>query len=183
MKKIIITILIVLLCVGLGYYVANRSYVFKSEYTLNQQQYDTLARLGSTAINTLDVPVASILVYRGIIIGSGYNTVMKNTRIGEHAEINAISSAIAKSGFEKFSSLNRDSLMLITTYEPCLMCTGAIIENNITHVYVVKEKTFRQNISDEWKWLKFLISRDKTDHTYMQDSLFEMHPYYPMRNQ
>ncbi|HXD93649.1 MAG TPA: deaminase, partial [Bacteroidia bacterium] len=67
----------------------------------------------------------------------------RDTNIGGHAEINAISNTIKNIGTQNFNQLNRDSLILITTFEPCLMCRGAIIENRIKHIEFIKEKTLR----------------------------------------
>jgi len=150
----------------------------KPEKQLSRVYLDTLVNSALLALPELDVPVSAIIVYNGKIIGTGYNTVIKNKKIGEHAEINAISSAINETGFNDFKNLDRDSLIMITTFEPCLMCTGAILEYNIKNVYIAKEKSFRHNLKVEWQWLKYILLRHKINDGNIQDSLFKLHPGY-----
>ena len=99
-----------------------------------------LATLGDSALQHMDVPVASILLYNDTVIGAGYNTVVALGEAGGHAEINAISSALRSMGRERFDSLDRNNLMLVTTFEPCLMCRGAIVEYRIRNVVFLKQK-------------------------------------------
>ena len=63
---------------------------------------DTLAKLGALAADRGDVPVASILIYDNIIVGSGANDVMDANKAGGHAEINAISGALNVFGYTQF---------------------------------------------------------------------------------
>lgn len=111
---------------------------------LSKNYSEQLNALGDSAIRSLDVPVAALVVYDNEVIGMGHNTVNRNGNIGGHAEINALSDAVIKlGGLDKFNALDRDKLALITTFEPCKMCEGAIIENFITHVIVVKMKPMK----------------------------------------
>ena len=47
---------------------------------------DTLRKLGLRAIESRDVPVSAVLLYGDSIIGSGWNTVLRDTNAGGHAE-------------------------------------------------------------------------------------------------
>ena len=137
-----------------------------------------LVDLAIEALKSKEVPVSSIIMYNGRVIGKGYNTVMRDTNIGGHAEINAISDVIKSMGTSTFNALNRDSLILITTYEPCLMCRGAIIENRIKHVEFMKEKTLTHWIKNHLKALHYEMNKRKINNNTLQDSLFCLHPDY-----
>ena len=147
-----------------------------SSLTSNNQKL--LTGLALQALKANEVPVASILVYNGLVIGQGYNTVLRDTNIGGHAEINAISNAVKNMGMQKFNQLNRDSLLLITTYEPCLMCRGAIIENRIKHIEFIKEKGLTHWIKNLFKSLQYEKNKTKINNATLQDSLFCLHPNY-----
>ena len=55
-----------------------------------------LEKLGSTALESGDVPIGAVLLYDDTIIGNGYNTVLRDGNAGGHAEINAISDALTR---------------------------------------------------------------------------------------
>jgi len=79
---------------------------------------------------TGDVPVGAcvgIATDTGWIITTGHNTTLSNGEAAGHAEINAITNAIAAvGGAKKFSALDRERIVLLTSFEPCPMCAGAI---------------------------------------------------------
>lgn len=84
---------------------------------------------------TGDVPVGACVVVgtgAGRIITTGHNTTLSEGNAAGHAEINALTKAIAAVGGAKnFSAIPRDSIFLITSFEPCPMCAGAIALWNI----------------------------------------------------
>jgi tRNA(Arg) A34 adenosine deaminase TadA len=138
-----------------------------------------LVHLALNSLESRDVPVASLLIYRDKVIGKGYNTVVKNAKAGEHAEINAISKAIDSLGFQRFQTLDRDSLWLLSTYEPCMMCAGAIVIYNSQHVCFLKEKSFNHNLRHDARLMRYFLKRKTLGSNSLQDSLFYLHPDYP----
>ena len=154
------------------------SHVFSDKEKLSSSLSKELTTLAIQALKSEDVPISSVLLYGRKIIGRGYNTVLRDTNAGGHAEINAISDALKKYSRRDFSLLERDSLLLISTFEPCIMCRGAILEYNIRNVKYLKAKT-------TWHWMKedlrsdrFLWNRMNIERERLQDSLFELHPGY-----
>jgi tRNA(Arg) A34 adenosine deaminase TadA len=137
---------------------------------------DTLSRelvaLGELALLSNDVPVSAVLLYGPHVIGSGYNTVLRDGNAGGHAEINAISDAIHHMGLKRFSALSRDSLWLITSFEPCLMCRGAILEYRIDHVSFLKAKSIWNLAKEDLRSLRYEFRRRKREPEGLQDSLF-----------
>ena len=76
-----------------------------------------------------EVPIGAIVVYQNQVIGVGYNRREVDHDVTAHAEVIAIKQA---SQFLKSWRLNDCSLYV--TVEPCLMCTGAILQSRIAEV-------------------------------------------------
>jgi len=138
-----------------------------------------LERLGDAAITTLDVPVAALLLYNNNIIGEGYNTVRRDMLAGGHAEINAISFAIRRAGgLDSFMNMDRKKLTLITTWEPCYMCQGAIVEYDIRHVIIIKSKPLLHWFR-KWEQLEiYKWNKQEAVPDSLQDKLFRKHPFF-----
>ena len=83
-----------------------------------------------------EVPVGaciSIGTDTGRVIVTGYNTTQSKGDAAGHAEINALTKAIAAlGGVSRFSAIHRDSIFLVTSFEPCPMCAGAMAMWKIT---------------------------------------------------
>jgi tRNA(adenine34) deaminase len=90
----------------------------------------------SFAIAMDEVPVGAIVVYQNKIIGRGFNRREKNHKISGHAEIVAMEEA-----GQHLHTWRLSNCTLYTTLEPCLMCTGALIQSRIERiVYGAKEE-------------------------------------------
>ena len=78
-----------------------------------------------------EIPVGCVIVQNNKIIAAAHNTCETNSNCTQHAEINAINSALA--------ILNKKSLEdcdMYVTVEPCPMCAGAIINAKIKRLYI-----------------------------------------------
>ena len=82
------------------------------------------------AIKTGGVPIGSVLVLDGVIVGQGYNLQNQLQSIIRHAEMDCIDNA----GFRKKPDYQRS--VIYTTLSPCDMCAGAIIFFNIPKVVI-----------------------------------------------
>jgi tRNA(Arg) A34 adenosine deaminase TadA len=165
----------------LACYALSKLYLIRRAVKLSDQHMARLLTLAKQSLESLDVPIGALLIYQNEIIGEGYNTVLRTSDAGGHAEINAISNAIQRMGMEQFSALDRASLFLVTTFEPCLMCTGAFMNYNIRNVYFLKEKDTLYLMKDAMRFIRYYFQRRDMNHAGEQDVLFEQHPQYPLR--
>ena len=82
------------------------------------------------------IPIGSVLVHRGVILGRGHNRRVQQGSAVLHGEMDALERA----GRQR-ASVYRESV-LYTTLSPCAMCTGAILLYGIPHVVVGESRTF-----------------------------------------
>ncbi|MBN2724482.1 MAG: nucleoside deaminase [Deltaproteobacteria bacterium] len=85
--------------------------------------------LAAKCHETGDVPVGCVVVKDGVVVGQGYNTREKEQRVTGHAEIMALNDACSNLGTWKL-----DGCELYVTLEPCVMCSGAIVNARIDTV-------------------------------------------------
>ncbi len=76
-----------------------------------------------------EVPIGSVIVYEGEIVGTGYNLRETSQQANAHAEMMAIQAAN-----ERIGSWRLEDCTLYVTLEPCPMCAGAIIQSRIPRV-------------------------------------------------
>jgi len=82
------------------------------------------------------IPIGSVLVHRGKIIGRGHNRRVQRGSAILHGEMDAL-----ENGGRLPASVYTESI-LYTTLSPCAMCTGAILLYRIPHVIVGENLTF-----------------------------------------
>jgi cytosine deaminase len=83
------------------------------------------------------IPIGSVLVYRGEIIGRGHNRRVQRGSSILHGEMDALENA----GRRPADAYTRSTLY--TTLSPCAMCSGAILLYRIPRVVVGENQTFR----------------------------------------
>jgi creatinine deaminase len=82
------------------------------------------------------IPIGSVLVHRGRIIGRGHNRRVQLGSAVLHGEMDALERAGRQP-----ASVYRDCV-IYTTLSPCAMCTGAILLYGIPRVVVGENQTF-----------------------------------------
>jgi cytosine/creatinine deaminase len=82
------------------------------------------------------IPIGSVLVHRGRIIGRGHNRRVQRGSAVLHGEMDALENAGRQP-----ASVYREST-IYTTLSPCTMCSGAILLYGIPHVVVGEHRTF-----------------------------------------
>ncbi len=82
------------------------------------------------------IPIGSVIVYRGEIIGRGHNRRVQQGSTVLHGEMDALENAGRQP-----AAVYRESV-LYTTLSPCPMCSGAILLYGIPRVIVGENRTF-----------------------------------------
>ena len=82
------------------------------------------------------IPIGSVIVHRGNIIGRGHNRRVQRGSAVLHGEMDALENAGRQP-----ASVYRESV-LYTTLSPCSMCSGAILLYGIPHVIIGENQTF-----------------------------------------
>ncbi|MEP2777437.1 MAG: nucleoside deaminase [Luteolibacter sp.] len=82
------------------------------------------------------IPIGSVIVRNGEIIGRGHNKRIQQGSTVLHGEMDALENAGRLS-----PSVYRECT-LYTTLSPCPMCSGAILLYKIPHVIIGENKTF-----------------------------------------
>jgi len=83
------------------------------------------------------IPIGSVLVIDGEIIGRGHNQRVQNGSVVLHAEMDCLENA----GRLKASDYQRATLY--STLSPCDMCSGAALLYGIPKIIVGENKTFQ----------------------------------------
>lgn len=82
------------------------------------------------------IPIGSVIVHDGKILGRGHNKRIQNGSVVLHGEMDALENAGRQP-----ASVYKNSV-LYTTLSPCPMCTGAILLYGIPKVVIGENKTF-----------------------------------------
>lgn len=91
------------------------------------------ARLG---LREGGIPIGSVLVHNGRIIGSGHNRRVQQGSVILHGEMDALENA------GRLSAAIYKQSVLYTTLSPCSMCSGAILLYGIPRVIIGENRTF-----------------------------------------
>jgi len=90
------------------------------------------------------IPIGSVLVHHGKIIGRGHNRRVQNCSAILHGEMDALENAGRLP-----AQIYRESI-LYTTLSPCPMCSGAIVLYGIPKVVIGEHSSFM----GEEEWLR-----------------------------
>ncbi len=82
------------------------------------------------------IPIGSVLVHNGKIIGRGHNRRVQNGSVILHGEMDALENAGRQS-----ASVYQECV-LYTTLSPCPMCSGTILLYGIPKVIIGENETF-----------------------------------------
>ena len=83
------------------------------------------------------IPIGSVIVHNGRIIGSGHNRRVQKGSAVLHGEMDALENAGRQP-----AAVYRDAT-LYTTLSPCAMCSGAILLYGIPRVIIGENTTFK----------------------------------------
>ncbi len=83
------------------------------------------------------IPIGSVLVVDGIIVGRGHNRRVQQSSAILHAEMDALENA------GRLSAESYRRAVLYSTLSPCDMCTGAALLYKIPKIVIGENRTFR----------------------------------------
>ena len=112
------------------------------------------------------IPIGSVLVHRGVIIGRGHNRRVQQGSVVLHGEMDALENAGRQS-----AAVYRECT-IYTTLSPCPMCSGAIVLYGIPKVVVGENQTF---LGDEAhlasRGVQVELQHDQTCVSMMRDCI------------
>lgn len=82
------------------------------------------------------IPIGSVLVHQGRIIGRGHNRRVQHGSVVLHGEMDALENA------GRLPASTYRECTIYTTLSPCSMCSGAILLYEIPKVVIGENKTF-----------------------------------------
>lgn len=82
------------------------------------------------------IPIGSVIVYQGKIIGRGHNRRIQEGSVVLHGEMDAFENA------GRQSTNVYKNCTLYTTLSPCAMCSGAILLYGIPRIIIGENKSF-----------------------------------------
>ncbi|OJX46102.1 MAG: tRNA-specific adenosine deaminase [Chloroflexi bacterium 44-23] len=85
------------------------------------------------------IPIGSVLVIDGQIVGRGHNQRVQKGSVILHAEMSALENA------GRLSPSTYQNSVLYTTLSPCKMCSGAILLYKIPRVVIGENQNFQGN--------------------------------------
>ena len=123
-----------------------------------------------TGLGEAGIPIGSVLVHRGEVIGRGHNRRVQRDSAILHAEMDALEAA----GRQPAATYRECTLY--TTLSPCPMCSGAIVLYGIPRVVIGENESFH----GEEEWLRghgveVTVIRDPECRRLMRDFI-DMHP-------
>ena len=83
------------------------------------------------------VPIGSVLVIDGEVIGRGHNQRVQRMSVVLHAEMAALEDA------GRLTAADYRRSVLYSTLSPCSMCTGAVLLYGIPRVVIGENRTFQ----------------------------------------
>ncbi len=110
------------------------------------------------------IPIGSVVVHKGKIIGCGHNKRVQQGSVILHGEMDALENAGRQP-----ASVYRECT-LYTTLSPCPMCSGAILLYGIPHVVIGENRTFMgEEELLRSRGVKVDVLQDKTCISLMQE--------------
>lgn len=153
-------------------------YLFRSEFfrifpstdlvSLSKRE---LRNTGIEAIKSGDDPVSAIVLYNYTVIGRGHNTIQSDTNVVGHALANALNQAVKSMGWYQFNNLDKSSLIVMSTTEPCQVCKAILQEYGITRVEFMTKRPLDYWLNTYWNDITFEFKKRQLIPNDLQDSL------------
>lgn len=114
------------------------------------------------------IPIGSVLVHNGKIIGRGHNKRVQESSVVLHGEMDALENAGRQP-----ASVYRECT-IYTTLSPCPMCSGTILLYGIPKVVIGENKTFMgEEALLRSKGVEVVVADDSACYELMQEFIQE----------
>lgn len=87
------------------------------------------------AFNENEVPVGAVIVHKNELIARDHNRIVQQSNALRHAELSVIERASLLIKNERLTECH-----LVTTLEPCMMCSGAVVWARLASVHFLAEE-------------------------------------------
>lgn len=122
---------------------------------MNERYMEIALKEANKAFRKGEVPIGAVIVYKNKVIAKAHNQKERKNNPLKHAEIIAIEKAS-----KKLKTWRLLDCELYVTIEPCLMCSGALIQSRIKKlVYGSKNEKFGYVES-----IKTILNDQKNNH-------------------
>ena len=87
------------------------------------------------AFNENEVPIGAVIVFNNEILARDHNRIVQSANAVRHAEMLVLEKAFLILKNERLTDCH-----LVTTLEPCMMCSGALILSRVASVHYLAEE-------------------------------------------
>lgn len=129
---------------------------------------DEIINLSKKSLETCDVPIGAIIIYKDSIIGKGVNTRESKNSVLGHAEINAILEASSA-----LNGWNLEECEMYVTLKPCSMCEEIIKQSRISKVYYLLDKPSSKKEYSKTKFTKIDSEFDEKKYNKILSDFFK----------
>jgi tRNA(Arg) A34 adenosine deaminase TadA len=126
------------------------------------------------AIENGDEPVSAVVLYNYSLIGRGYNTLLSDTNAVGHAVINALNDVVKSKGWEQFNALDKNSIIVMSTTEPCQLCKAALQEYGILRVEFMNQRPTTYWLNSYRDDFIYELKKRQLEPSDLQDSLIQI---------
>ena len=105
--------------------------------SLNQRFLDAAIEQAKVGLRAGGIPIGSVLVIDGEIVGRGHNKRIQAGSAVLHAEMDCLENA------GRLTSTDYERAVLYSTLSPCDMCSGALLLYKIPTVVIGENQTFQ----------------------------------------
>lgn len=114
------------------------------QYSIHHKMMELAIQEAKKAFQKQEVPIGCVITKKNKVLIKTHNTKEKDKHALHHAELNAIHKLLKKIELKYL-----DDCIIYTTLEPCLLCSGAIIQARIPELYyAAKDKKAGFSVSN-----------------------------------
>ena len=128
-------------------------------------------RQANISLRAGGIPIGSVLVKNGKIIGRGYNKRVQESSATLHAEMDCLENA------GRLKAAEYRKCVMYSTLSPCDMCTGAILLYKIPAVVIGENETFKGPESYSKKRGTQIINLNMEECKKMMRDFIKKKPY------